>query len=367
MSGNYEVWLGDASGQRICLLDRLVSLEVGKTANYASAWAVWLPGDFDIDLLRKDYWVEFWRSAGDGYPLKWVNLGQIRRFRFEQDADGMDKIRIGGPDVNDILKSRIVAYAAGSSQAEKTDQADDMMKTIVYQNLGSSAGAGRDLTGLSLSVGPYVGLGPTVTKAFSYRNVLAVLQEIAESAKQVGTETFFEIHPVALSTGKIGFVFETMIEQPGFDRTGEVFFGSTWGNLAEPVLDEDYSDEATYAYAGGQGQGDARVIVEVEDAVRSGSSVWGRREVFVDTRDTQDANIMTGRAQTELSAMRGKVLFSGKLLDTPECRYGIEWDYGDRVTCEYRGKQFDGVIRAVRVVVAADGTETVEAKVESSG
>ncbi|HLA39070.1 MAG TPA: hypothetical protein VJ417_03695, partial [Candidatus Glassbacteria bacterium] len=59
-----------------------------------------------------------------------------------------------------------------------------------------------------------------------------------------------------------------------------------------------------------------------------------------------------------------RLRFSGKLLDTPQAVYGKDWNFCDRVTVEYRGRQLDGLVNAVTVKVDGEGNETVEARFE---
>ena len=51
-------------------------------------------------------------------------------------------------------------------------------------------------------------------------------------------------------------------------------------------------------------------------------------------------------------------------MDTPRSRYGVDWDFGDKVTARYRGREFHGDIRSVTVTIDASGLETVRAGLE---
>jgi hypothetical protein len=311
--------------------------------------------------------VEVYRGVDPG-ALKWIGTGKIRKWGAMDDESGKEFFRFSGPDWNDLLLARIIAYYAGSSQAEKTDYADDMMKAVMRENHGSSATGARNITSLGFTVAADKGLAPSITKAFSRKVVLDVLMDIAKVSQENGTPLYFDLRPELISASQIGFIFETYVNQIGTDLTAgsssPVYFGKEWGNLNNPSLWYDYSSEANYAYSGGQGQGVDRLVVEASDASRIAQSPWNRREAWVDARDTASAAVMQARAEQELGTKRPVLRFSGTLLDTPSSRYGVDWEFGDLVTAEYRGKQFDGMVRAVKFKWGEDGTETVEAKLE---
>ena len=44
--------------------------------------------------------------------------------------------------------------------------------------------------------------------------------------------------------------------------------------------------------------------------------------------------------------------------------YGIDWDFGDKVTLRYAGLEFFGDVRSVTVSIDSNGLETVRASVE---
>ena len=115
-------------------------------------------------------------------------------------------------------------------------------------------------------------------------------------------------------------------------------------------------------YTGGQGEEAEREIVEVSDAARIGMSPWNRREGFADARNESTTAGVTAKGNEVLAAGRPRLRFSASLKDTELARYGMEWEFGDRVTASYRGRQFDGMIKAVTIGV--DGDESIGARIE---
>lgn len=362
----HEVYLDRDDGTRLALLDQFESLEYALVVNDIGACTIVLPGSF-ASLVAPDRRIEVWRAPESG-KLAMQRVYFTRKIKDQTDRDGNRWLIVTGYDGNYLLAGRIVAYAVGSAQASQTDQADDLMKSIVDENLGSGAtDSSRDWSGNSLTVQADLAAGPSLTRGFSRRNVLTVLQDLAESARQAGTEVYFDV----VSTTPTALEFQTFTGQRGRDHTypngsPPVLLGVEFSNLAEPEHDQDYSDEVTFAYAGGQGEGSERVIQTAEDTTRSGRSIWGRREGFADARNESAAGGVTAAAQALVAEGRPRRRFTGRIVDTPGTRYGVHWAWGDKVTAVYEGQSFDAHIRAVRVTVDKGGLETtIDARLET--
>jgi len=239
------------------------------------------------------------------------------------------------------------------------------MKAVVRENLGALAAVDRDYTDNGFSVQVDVSLGPSITKAFSRRNVLDLLQDLSGIARENGTDVYFSVVPTTVNT----FEFQTFIEQPGVDRRypggdSPYIFSTSRGNLSMPYLEDDYEDEANFIYAGGQGQGDAREIQTAQNDDSINQSIWNRREAFRDARNEDTAAGTLADAEAMLTSSRAKRRFNAMLLSGENARYGLDWNWGDRVTVEYLGERLDALIRAVNVNVDTSGLETVEGRVE---
>ena len=369
----HEVWLCDQYGRRLTIVDNLIDFEIIKVVNSVSYCSITLPGNFHATyqtLIGVDYMVEFWRSPAQG-AMQLESVFFVRDITYEEDIKGNDIIILAGPDANDLLDRRIVAYYAGSSQSSKTDNADDMMKEIILENFGSSALAPRDITDLNFTIAGDISAAPSITKGFSWRNVLKVLQDIAYISEENGTNLYFDVVPKVISSSEIGFEFQTFTNQRGQDRTYDsnnpIMFSKEWGNLSEPILRYDYTREANFIYAGGQGEGDYRELAEASDDARIGTSVWNRREKFADARNEATSDGVANKAEEVLRENVPLKRFTGKLLDTPQARYGVNWFFGDKVEISYRDIQFQGIVRALRIKMDKEGNEIITAKVEVIG
>ena len=364
---NWEIWLDEPTGARIQLLESVISFQATKIANQPAPFSMTLPGEFDDALLRWDGVVEFWRRPANG-SMRLFNTYFIRAIGRQDDPNGREVITVSGMDSIYLLSGRIVAYDAGTAQTDMTDQADDMLKAMVVDNLGADATGARNIAANGIAVAGDLAAGPSITKQFSWRPLLEEMREITDKSRQAGTELYFDFVPSFGSDGLLDLTFTTYTGQIGMDRTADsdnpLYFGKEWGNLSQASYVEDHTDEVNYVYAGGQGIQDKRDVQEVSDTDRIGLSIWNRREGFAYATDMTTPAAVLSRGNAYLEQYRPLRSFSGNLLDTQQSRYGIDWQFGDRVTAQYGGQEFDCMVDAVVFTVDELGQETLEARAE---
>jgi hypothetical protein len=362
-STEYDLRLLDPDGVIIAPLDAALSFEYTVVVNDVGRISVSLPGDFDPDLIAKDNRITIWRKAPQG-ALRQMIHGLLTWWQWSDDDAGQTTLRIAGPSLNGLLRRRIVAYAAGSAQTSKTGTVDDLMKEIVDENFGPSAAAARQLS--ALSIGADASAGPSISKAFAWRRVLDVLNDLSGAARTAGNEVYFGMS--ARTAG--AFEFETFVGQPGIDRrTGTahpLLFSVELGNLRSPSLTIDYDSEENFIYCGGKGEGALRRVKTAEDTTRSGLSALARSEGFADARNEADTDAsVQAEADAALVAGRPVVRFEASIVDREGARYGLDWDVGDRVSASYAGQTFDNcLIRSVHVSVNSQRAESIDAKLE---
>ena len=367
-----EIYLCDPFGMRIECLDYVTEYDYTLLANEPGTFRLKMPAKFDRKNVRLDNIVEIWRGHLPG-SLKMEYCGLLRAWKFADDA-GVNYTELYGYSTMELLRRRIVKDNAGIVQTLMTGYADNLVKAIVKDQLGSDAIAGRNLTsvGGGFTIQDDLSDGQSITKDFFYKNVLEIAQEIADASKQAGTAVYFDVVPVqtSVTTGMLGLQLQTFTGQRGNDRTFDssnpAYIGLDWGNLENGELTYDYSEEVNVAYALGQGEGLTREIVEVDDAPRKWKSIWNMREGSKDARscDAGDTAALTGEAQTYLDEHKPKISFSGDIVETPAFRYGHDWWFGDKTTLVYADMELDANIDKVLVSRGDDGQETITARLE---
>lgn len=371
---SYEFWLTNDDGVRITdepgvsVITKVLQVQYTLLTNDIGTLRMELPTSFDTRLIDVDRMIQVWR-APEGGRLALVRPYFIRNWRYEMRGS-QEFITVSARGPNDLLRRRIVAYDAGETQSAKIDNADDMMKEIVDENFVNDASVpdegSRDYTDFTVQAD--LTDGPALTKAFAWRNVLEILQDLAEASREAGTEVFFRVDVDNVSSSPISFQFRTTTGQPGQDLTDlGVLFGQQRGNLQNPFLAFDWREEANYVYGGGQGQEDDRNIQQVADSTRYNLSKWNRHEAFADARDERLDNGVREAARVRLEDGRPHRTFGADVLDVDGMRYGRDWNWGDKGVARYRSDDFECIIRTVVVSVNERGKETIRARLEWEG
>jgi hypothetical protein len=372
----YELWLTDDHGRKIAdlrgrtMAKSFLSLTATRVANEIGQFTLYLPPSFDESLLAPDRMIQVWRRPRGGQLGLW-QVYFIRRWNL-RDEGSREVIEVSGPDCNDLLRRRvIVAYSGDPDYTIIGDnvEADLMMQTLVAASQvenanGPATESGtREWTDFSVG-GNGTGLGPVVSKSFELGAYLltesgnGILPQIADAARIAGTEVFYAIVPIITPTG-IRFEFRTYLNQPGQDVSGSVTFAKEFGNLKNPSLEIDYSREENYIYAGGQGLETDRVVAQAYDVAAYGASRWNRIEGFAYATNQSTPDAVASFAASNLADRRYKTRFTGEPMDTKGTRFGIQWNFGDRVTARYRRYQGTHIIRAVSLSVDSKGKEEI--------
>jgi hypothetical protein len=263
-------------------------------------------------------------------------------------------------DTNYLLTGRIVAYAAKSSYASKSGAADNLIKAIIRENLGSSAtDTARRITGLTIKADN--SLGASVSAEFSRDIVLKACQKLANMSIQAGTYITFDFNYL----GGTAFEFDTFKGQRGQDHgstsSEKRVFSEKFKNLIETEIEEDNKDEATVVYAGGTGEEENRAIGTASTSGAT-ATIFGRRELFWDGKRTANVDVLIDEAEAQLWENRAKKVFSGRVQEAEGTRFGIDYDYGDIVIIEGYGVTSNARISTVHISVNEQGKEDIDIK-----
>lgn len=242
-----------------------------------------------------------------------------------------------------LVQGRIVAYADGSLQTDKSGPSDDLIKEYVGENLGAGALADRNLSAW-LTLDDPLGLAATVQKVAPRRNLLLVCQELARASAQAGVALFFDV----VWNGQ-QLQFRTYAGMRGRDRSrgaARLVLGPGWGTLDAAAQRADHRDELTVVYTS-----DAGNLLAVSDDDRRGASPFNRREQYV----SSPADSGGAEADSPLFRGRPRTSLTGSLRSTSTVQYGRDWQWGDLVAVEGMAEPF--AVHAVGVTIANGGMQ----------
>jgi len=186
------------------------------------------------------------------------------------------------------------------------------------------------------------GGGNTITRDVAWKNVLAVLQDVAE----IGGVDFDLV-----KTGARAWEFRWYSGQLGDDLTETVRLAEEFGTIGRVRYRKRRSSERTVAIVGGPGKGAARAV-----SVHYGDDygLHNKVEMFVDARGTKSAG-RTSKAEEALERARAQAEIGFDVLQTPGAAYGQHYNVGDLVSARAFGTTFTPQIVQAQIEVSADG------------
>jgi ReqiPepy6 Gp37-like protein len=384
----YYLIVNDANGNRLAVIQDYSSIECAKAVNGVGALTFVVSStNYPLDTFKVDGLVELWRaSKGGSARLEFQQVWFIRE-RYKVIAGNVRQWKIVAYDLNFLLsnpngdKGRIVAYpvdfspsAASLTDAytDKMGAADDMLKQIARENIGSSVvDTNRNLTSYYFGVQANTTLGATIHSQMARRNLLKLFQEICQASTTVGTYLAWDILCTVPpnSGGAIAFELRTYTAQRGIDHRVSsdqpVLIGPDFGNLDNIELGFINTDEANYIYAGGKGEEAVRLTTTASDTNRINISPYNRREMWLDASQTDGPVALQDAADAALRTGRPVIYLTGQLIDTDQARYGIHWNWGDYVTAQVDGYSFDCRLDLINLSYMPGSSEAIDVRIQS--
>lgn len=360
MSDEIEIWLTTPTGTRVIPLAHYDRLNYTRAVNAVGELEIVLPGEFDSSLVRIDGLILVSRNGRLETETAWL----VREVKRATDANGVRKVTLTAVSGNDLLRRRIVLSASAVTAA-----ADDQIKRYVRESLSTSAtDAARRLPATLFAVAADVGGAPGVTFEADRLNLLTVCQDLAKAAAEMNTPLFFDV--VYLPENSL-WELRTYTGARGVDKGSTsgapVTLSVESGSVGADTLDDNYRGEVTVVYAGGRGEGAGRLSTTVEDATRSGRSVYGRHESFTSS-STQDSAELTAESRAALQRGRPTRTYDATAISTSASRYGRDWTFGDVLAVNAYGLQINCRLDAVQVTIdnLAGGRETIRARLTNT-
>lgn len=353
MAAVYEIWLQDALGNTLDVIDDWFSLSYTRAVNDIGGLELQLDGDYPLYNVKVDGRILVYRDGRLEIDAPWL----IRKWEKRLDENGVKTLTLYGVSANEILTRRVI-LANDSGEESIGDYPDNMMKAIVRAQFFDPDTAYRDISAY-LSVEADASLGISASKKFQYANVFDTLQEITQSSISDGSAIYFDV----VSTTSSGLEFRTYPTLRGINHTfpggiNPVTLSPDYGNLSNVTLSFDRSQEITQAVVAGQGASDSRFQIIRTASTRATESPLNLRESFSPANNTNDSDKVTTEAQAALRAGRPVRTLEGQLVNVPgTCEYRVHWSLGDAVTATLDGDSFDCTIDAVSVSVRAGKEE----------
>lgn len=334
----------DASGNGLLELAHgvdggYVSATWERLTNDMGSCTIIIHSSVPLRYLQRNNRIKIFRQVGETLRLEnetWYFLTRLRRL---QDENGVWQWEATGVDLNALLAWRVAANFAQNAAVDKTMAADNMIKQVASEQFGASptdyAGAAAGRTWGGLAIDTQFGLAPTIDRKFAHRYLLDAFKEFCDESASQGTWLGFDV----VDAGINNLVLRTYVGQRGSDRQAgslqAVVLSVERGNIVAPVLDFDYTNEATHIYALGGGTGASRVVQTATDSKRIAAyGPYGRIERTRDARNLSGTGEVLSEAKAELINARPRTALTFSVVDVDGCEYGTDYFWGDVLTAE---------------------------------
>jgi len=266
-------------------------------------------------------------------------------------------------DANALLAWRDIYAFSKSSQATKSDHADDIMRAYVREQLGTTATNPLDAAYFTVEADSHE--GPALSVSNAWTNLMQALQGISDEAEGAGSRVYFQMRD---GQGAAQYNFHTSITCPGTDRSlssgNPLLVGLSYGNVTRVVRSRDASEEVNHVVAIGAGEGTARKTGEYIDQTTATRSVWSRKKVVYTETSLNTTTALASSAKRAVVKGKARERIIVTLADAPGFRYGYDWLAGDRLTVTHNAVDYTGIVKAVTWNVDDNGAEHLDAKLE---
>lgn len=305
--------------------------------------------DAIIEILR--------RNVSAAIPWYREYIGFHRTSQIQESDRGVKLFSSFGRGLEDLINRRQVLYYAGGLSIDNA-AASNAIKAFVRFNAGPEAttGNGRIADGvtLGLSIAADDGVGPLWSGDRSFKNVLDVIKEVSAA-----TSVDFDV----VWQGAQNFTFGTHYPQRGTDRTGAgvepaVIFSIEHANMSEPYLTDSRMSEVTSVFVLGQGEGDARTIVQRNNSLEIGQSPWNKIEFTRDARNEASISALQSIGDGYLAEHGEDVRVAFQVVSSPGTVYGRDYFVGDRILARLFGTEGARKIIGSEITIA-NGQENI--------
>jgi len=354
MPADYRLDVYDTSGVLKYVLTDFTALSFMRQVNTPGVIQFSVRGDHPLLSTLADKWqVEVWRKPDGGAWTREIT-GLYRMLTWAYGEKPTAQVFCNG--LMSMLSWRIVNWTAGYTNRSKFVgvKAETIANTLVKYNAAASAtianGRIREGAIAGLTVETDGAEGNTQDWFCSYDNLLESLQDLCK----VGGGDMDLV-----KTSATAWQWRWYTGQLGTDRTATLTFALDRGNMANPIYQDNRTQEATVATVGGKGEGADRAV-----AIRTGTNYnvnTNNIEVFVNATDIDTTAGLNIRGDVKLAEAEAVKQFNFDVLQIPSSAYGVHYFLGDKITAinPYSGASYTMKVQSVTVSLGEDGAESI--------
>lgn len=341
-------------------LTKVIRCAYARGENDAGEMTLVLPdGWYDPSLFlpHSRFVVETWQPGQAPYADLDTVWFMVDGPFYDLADDGSEIVTVECQDaLGFVLSGHHVAANQYDADAYKLDEADDMCKAVVREQMGTlAADTARDLSAY-LGVAADTAAAPIIRLGFERLPVLEALQKIAHASAEAATPTWLGFDVVLANPATGALEFRTYTGQRGADHrspsgaAGPVVLSAISGTLSRVRSGRAYRGAASVVYAAGESVGDLKPVVSEQDDALIALSPFGRRELYVDTQ-APDAATLQWEAKAALRRARPRQFLEARVQENAQALRGVHWNWGDRVTAEHRSETYDARVEKIGVTL----------------
>lgn len=243
--------------------------------------------------------------------------------RYSLSSSGGREVIASGRALEQLLADRVI-----DSTQNLKGTGEEAARALIFTFAVNPSNASRKIEKLLL--GPISGVGEALEMQSTGDNLLEKIQEICLS-QQLSVRVHYDYMHDQLTA----YVWQ------GKDRT-EAQTANSWATFStdyENILEVEFSDSVAeyknFAYVAGEGEGAARVMVEVDETKGE-----RRRELYVDARDLQRESLTMAQYQEnlkqrgleKLAEYQRQTTLDGAVDINANLVYRVDFDLGDICT-----------------------------------
>lgn len=323
---------------------------------------IWTPRYYQVGTFELHVPAELFDLLNQGcylYRNDSTYLGVIREVNFAKDNKGARTAYCKGYFAEDLLNKRVI-----DRQQNLSGKPDAICRTLVERFFINPTDKWRKVAHVKLGEANSIGTSISVT---------ATGDIVGEKLYKI-EQTQEMSHRLVYDYQTNDLIFETW---KGKDRTDSqtenswAIFSDSFFNVKNAQYNRDSSSVKNFAYVAGEGEGNDRVIVEVD--LRD-SDYEERRELYVDARDLRKKYQTEAKEEKEYTADEYKKILYQRgveklaeygVLETvnsdvdPNANlvYGVDFDLGDLCTYRYTDVNIECTKRITEVQEVFEGSK----------